>query len=63
MHIFQFLPFVLLMVLMTEICSEQPGDCRIFRVGFTWSLHIHALCSTFNTMYGAGKGVDWPCCT
>ena len=54
MHIFQFLPFVLLMALMTEICSEQPGDCRIFRVGFTWSLHMHALCNTFNMMYGAG---------
>ena len=55
MHIFQFLLFVLLMALMTEICSEQPGDCRIFRdVGFTWSLHMHALCNTFNMMYGAG---------
>ena len=41
------------MVLMTEIYSEQPEDYRIFRVAFTWSLHMHPLCSLTQRM-GAG---------
>ena len=53
MHIFQFPLFASLMVLMTGICSELPGDCRTFRVGFYMEL-TYAYFVQYNMMYGAG---------